>query len=347
MKLNSFKELLLKKSLDNQNLQVLIKYIRDDYLVEHVIESLEKMAASYSKKSPNAAVLHFGTNMDKDTEGDMFHDALSHHASHYKAALGAGNQQLANIHMGKIHKMMHMGEKLTRDGKEDHSDGKLKIESVDTKPWERTKFDKTTNRQGEEQGKFTTNTKGWGRQGPNIDYSYLQGAPHSSHMGEVKAHGHNKAYPLEEIKVNGKHIHIDDDIKLGEDGSAVDHPFDSHPIMSDYKLPPKSHGADEHTSYLDNVDKYHADGGGIDSYFDSIESRDPEEHSARGSEKSNAVHNEVDGLDLDGQAFTHNKPNATQQAELKEEEASEEKLPEKAPTLSEMKAKLAAIRGNK
>ena len=40
MKLDNFKELLNKKAEDNPNLQLLIKYMRDEYLVDHVIESL-------------------------------------------------------------------------------------------------------------------------------------------------------------------------------------------------------------------------------------------------------------------------------------------------------------------
>src|SRR6478736_550669 len=131
MKLDSFKELLIKKAEDNDNLKLLIKYMREDYLVDHVVESLEKMAAIYSKKNPNHAVLHFGTHMDPGTEPEMIHDALSHHASHYKSALDSGNKALADQHMRKIFEINHMADKLTRNGLEDHSLGKLKVEAID------------------------------------------------------------------------------------------------------------------------------------------------------------------------------------------------------------------------
>ena len=280
MKLNNFKELLSKKADGNPNLQLLIKYMRDDYLVDHMMESLEKMAAIYSKKNPNASVMHFGTNMDKDTEGDMFHDALSHHASHYKAALKDGNDKVADSHMQKIFKMMHMSDKLTRDGLNDHSGGKLKVESVDPKPWERSGY---SNKNAA--GKYSTDTKGWGRHGN--DYSFLRGAPHDAYDKETDVHGHKDSYPLEEIKVNGKHIHIED---IDNKGKHVDHPFDSHPIMSHYKSSPSAHTEDKHGKYLEAADAYYDDGGGMDNYFDHVESRDPAEHSARGSVKSGPVH---------------------------------------------------------
>lgn len=331
MKLNNFKELLLKKSEDNQNLQVLIKYIRDDYLVDHVIESLEKMAASYSKKNPNHAVMHFGTHMDKDTEGEMIHDAVSHHASHYKAALDAGNNKVADQHMSQVFKMMHMGDKLTKDGLNDHSHGKLKIEAVDPKPWERAKY-ATKN----DQGKFKTDTKGWSRQGANPNYDFLRSAPHESYKEEVKTHGHSGAYPLEEMKINDKHVHIDD---VEHSGKFEPHSFDSHPIMSHYSRSPKAHDSLNHDNYLKEHDDFHGDGGGIDSYFDSVEARDPKEHEARGSVKAGAIHKKVDGLNLDDAPVVE---------ETKAEAVSAEpELPKKAPSLDEMKAKLAAIRGNK
>lgn len=281
MKLNNFKELLSKKADNNPNLQLLIKYMRDDYLIDHVVESLEKMAAIYSKKNPNHAVMHFGTHMDADTEGDMIHDALSHHASHYKAALKAGNEKLADSHMKKIFEIKHMSEKMTRDGLHDHSSGKLNIEAVDPKPWERSGYANEKS-----PGKFSTDTKGWARHGSN--YSWLRGAPHGSYEKETKVHGHDQAYPIEEMKVNGKYIHIDDDIDNG--GKHVNHPFDSHPIMSHFKGSPTAHTSDKHAEYLKAADAFNDEGGGADAYFDSIESRDPEAHAARGSKKADAIH---------------------------------------------------------
>lgn len=336
MKVNSFKELLLKKSQDNPNMQVLIKYMRDDFLVNHIVESLEKMAASYSRKNPNSAVLDFGTNMDKHTEGEMIHDALSHHASAYKAALAAGDKKTADKHMSQIHKMMHMSDKLTRDGLNDHSNGKLKVESIDPKPWERSHHSKTkkdaegNDIKNSKGGKvFITNTKGWGRQNKNHNYDYLRGAPHESHRGEVAAHGHNEAYPLEEIKVNGKHVHIDDDHPYN--GAYESHPFDSHPIMEHYNTSPKNHNSSKHDEYLNAVDAFNDEGGGLDSYYDAIDQRDPEAQAARGSVKHPGVHARIPGLDIE-------RPTRETKEATAAVSPNAEVLPDKAPSLQEMKA---------
>jgi hypothetical protein len=319
MKLDAFKELLLKKADDNQNLKLLIKYIRDDFLVDHIVESLEKMARIDSKKNPNHAILHFGTHMDPGTEPDMIHDALSHHASHYKAALDAGNEILADKHMRKIFEINHMADKLTRDGLNDHSGGKLKIDAVDPKPWERAKYSDM-----KDNGKFVTDTKGWSRHGS--DYSWLRSAPHDSYKKEIKAHGHNKAYPLEEMSVNGKHVHIEDDLK--SPGKFVPHPFDDHPIMMHYSRSPKEHTPDLHDQYMREHDQYSNEG--INKYFDMIDARDPEKHAARGTVKAKPIHKEIEGLKLD-------------------DDASAAPTEEGQGTLSadDIMARLAAIRGKK
>lgn len=279
MKLDNFKELLIKKAEDNSDLKILIKYMRDDFLLEHVMESLEKMAASHSKKNPNAAIMHFGTHMDPETEGGMIHDALSHHASQYKAALNSGNKNLANSHMGKIFKIMHMADKMTRDGLQDHSGGKLKIESVDPKPWERAGYPNKN-----AQGKFSTDTKGWARQGS--DYSWLAGAPHEAYSKETDMHGHKGAYPLEEIKVNGKYLDIDPNADTSK--GHVEHPFDQHPIMSYYSTSPKDHDEAKHNDYIGAHEAYQ-DSEHMNNYFNKLDSMGDKLES-RGSTKSEPVH---------------------------------------------------------
>lgn len=280
MKLDNFKELLIKRTQEDSSLQLLIKYMRDDYLLEHVMESLEKMATSYSKKNPNHAVMHFGTHMDKETEPNMIHDALSHHASQYKAALKEGKKDLANKHMGQIFKMMQMSNKLTRNGLNDHSGGKLNIEAVDPKPWERSGYDKKN-----EQGKFTTDTKGWSRSGS--DYSkWLNSEPHEAYNKETDVHGHKGAYPLEEMKVNGKYIDIDSNAKAEK---YTPHEFDSHPIMSHFDTPPAEHSSDKHEQYLKAHEDFQ-DSPHINSYFDRQEAMDPQAAAARGSVKASPVH---------------------------------------------------------
>jgi hypothetical protein len=331
MKLDSFKELLIKKAEDNDSLKLLIKYMRDDFLVDHVVESLEKMAQFYSKKNPNHALLHFGEHMDPGTEPEMIHDALSHHASHYKSALASGNKQLADQHMKKIFEIQHMADKLTRDGLNDHSKGKLKIEAVDPKPWERAKYAEQN-----EGGKFKTDTKGWSRHGS--DYSFLRDAPHESYKKEIKSHGHNKAYPLEEMKVNNKHIHIED---VDGKGKFVPHPFDEHPVMSHYNRSPKEHTAEHQQKYMDSHDQYSNEG--INKYFDMTDARDPKAHAARGSVKADRIHDDIPGLSIE------DAPAGTPAVAAAPVEASPTPAPaaDAGPSLADIQAKLAAIRGKK
>lgn len=284
MKIEGFKELLLKKADENPNLQLLIKYMRDEYLIDHVSESLEKMAAIYSRKNPNAAIMHMGTHMDPETEGDMIYDALSHHASHYKAALKNNKDNIADSHMKKIFQIMHMTDKMTRDGLNDHSHGKLKVEAVDPKPWERAGYTK----KNEKTGKFSTDTKGWGRHGS--DYSWLRDKPHDSYDKETDIHGHKDAYPLEHIKVNGRYIDIDD---VDHTGKHESHPFDHHPIMEHYKAAPgtdpnKHHTEEKHAKYLEAHDAYH-DSEHMENYWNKVDERG-DKHYNRGADPSESPH---------------------------------------------------------
>ena len=292
MKLDNFKEILLRKSADNQDLQLLIKYIKDDFLVDHIVESLEKMAIADANRKTNAAVKHFGSNVDEHIEGEMIHDQLGHHASHYKAALKAGDKRTADKHMRKIFNTMYAVHKLTRDGKENHTGNQLNVDAIDPKPWEESKKANTA-----------SDTNGWKQDRDN--YDYMREAPHpgrsdqtkgdgsvkkykkNRYLSEIKAHGHNKSYPLEEIKINGKHIHLED---IEHKGNFQPHPFDSHPIIEHARTPSNEHSDAAHAKYLKEHNAFHGEGGGADQYWNMVDTRDPQEHAARGSKKSNPVH---------------------------------------------------------
>jgi hypothetical protein len=266
--------------------------------------------------------------MDEHTEGDMFHDALSHHASRYKAALNSDNKPLANKHMHQIFKMMHMADKLTRDGLNDHSNGKLRVEAVHPVPWERSAYTSMN-----DQGKFKTDTKGWAAhtRGSTPNYEYLMGAPHEAYKKEVKTHGHSKAYPIEHMKVNDRHVHIDD---IDGYKDYEDHPFDSHPIMNNFLRSPKDHDSLRHEDYLGALDSFHNETA--NKYWDTVESRG-DAHGLRGKAISGPIHKDIPGLSLDD-AQPEAAPVAVSQATS---------LPDKAPSLDDMRAKLAAIRGKK
>ena len=295
MKIDSFRELLIKKAHD-KNLQTLIKHAKDDFLVMSLLESLEKMARWSTHRNANSAVQHFGAEVDPELHPKMIHDAVSHHASQYKAALNAKNDAVANKHARQLFKYMHFLHKLTDDGGVNHTDGALKVEAVDPKPWERSKYS-TVN---DKTGKFKTDTKGWSRD--STDYSFLKGAPHEAYKTEVSRHGHNEAYPLEQIKVNGKHLHIEDPQEFS--GQYESHPFDNHPILqkpagsrtSHYAMPSRAHTEDHHHAYLEGVDEFH-NSPHMDTFFDKhekLESENPEAYAARGSKPSDKVHAPID-----------------------------------------------------
>ena len=107
MRIDKFKELLIKKAGDNKHLQTLIKYARDEFLLDNILESLEKMARISQHRNSNFAVKNFGSEIDPELHPNMFHDALSHHASQYKSALKNGNKTVANKHMDQFFKYMH------------------------------------------------------------------------------------------------------------------------------------------------------------------------------------------------------------------------------------------------
>lgn len=298
MKFESFRELLIKKSGDS-DLEQLVKFIKDDILAEMVVESLEKMARSKHKgDAANNAIRHLGLEMDSETEPSMIHDALSHHASQYKAALKSGRKDLADEHAGHIFRMVDMADQLQK-----HSHGKLRVEAVSPHAWERngktnqyTTDDPKVQEGKYKAGDFKTKTKGWRYRGKNFDF--LQQAPHSSYSDEIKRHGHNKAYPMEEIRVNGKYLDIKD-IDPSELKGIHGHEFDKHPIMQHFEESPRHRTSERDEEYRASHDAFH-DSAHMNSYWDrheGMEKENPEAYAARGSKKSSPVHGDVPGLD--------------------------------------------------
>lgn len=301
MKIESFRELLLRKAVDNPNLQTLVKYAREDILADHVLESLEKMArAGHKGDAANFAVRDFGLDMDPEMHPHMIRDALGHHVSRYKNALKNNNQSLANQHAKQSFKLMNLA-----DTTQKHSHGKLSIDYVSTQPWERNKLQNTYAadhpkvQEGKyKEGDFTTKTKGLNYKGS--DFSWLQKAPHETYKKEIKRHGHNDAYPFEHIKVNGKNIHIDDDV----DSSTYEHhELDHHPIMNHFEDSVKHRTPARDQEYVESKSKYYDEEPHVDSFFDrheKLEQADPEAYKARGSKPSDSVHQAVDSpLSLD------------------------------------------------
>ena len=323
MKLSSFRELLLRKSTSD-DLGTLVKFMKDEVLADMVLESLEKMARIASKGSAaNLPMRDFATEMDPELEPAMIHDALSHHASRYKQALNSDRKDLANQHAGQFYKIMNMADKVQK-----HTDGKLHVEAPSPHAWERNakpaqytkehalayekalkdgkkdlnldeKKGEMIHSQKRNIGDFVTDTKGWNHRGQ--DYSFLQQAPHPSYAREINNTGHTQAYPMEQVRINGKHLHIDDNLpETSMNGEP--HPFDKHPIMDHFDTPAAKRTPEDDASYLKDREHFMSHPSSpINSYFDKhekLEAADPESYSKRGSVPSAPVHAPVHPLDV-------------------------------------------------
>jgi hypothetical protein len=236
--IDSFKELLLKKSTSNE-LKSIIPMLKDEVLISKMLESLEKMARPQASmgRSANAAVTSYGNQM-KNKDVEQMRDALSHHVNHHRAALKAGNREVADQHMNKIVPMMHLA---ARAGA--HSGGQLGLDYTPTEPWE-TNY--TTPERRAETGKLKEGTKGLRRRlNPNAskdnpravrDYRYLEMPPHEEHADSAKS-PHKGGYPFEEIqlgnpaKIDAKEAYLNLQDVDPQD-KFTPHPFDEHPIHS-------------------------------------------------------------------------------------------------------------------
>jgi hypothetical protein len=333
MKVESFRELLFKKAKGDPTLQSFIKYVKDELIVNHALETLEKMArASHKGDTANFPVRDFATEMDPETEPHMMREALGHHVSQYKAALKSKNQGLANRHAAQAYKIMNLADRVQK-----HSGGKLQFEHISPHAWERNKFTNTYGPDHEKvkegkykPGDFTIKTKGLNYKGS--DYSFLQQPPHKSYEKEIKRHGHNKAYPFEQIRINGKYIPVDENASV-EGGTYKEHPFDSHPILRSFDDPVHKRTPEDDQRYVAERDKFYNESPHIENYFNrmsELENQDPEAFAQRGNAPAAPVHGDIEGLNIGGEAKPAEQaaaaPAAAPQAVPKSDELSEEEM---------------------
>jgi hypothetical protein len=330
VKINSLKEILIKKSSDNQSLQSFIYHMGDDHLVNYVYESLQKMA-SYKGlgKKPNSLILNFADELQTNKKlAKMMYDHLSHHATRYKAALRDKKPELAGQHMAKIFNNLHLLDKMINDAETNHTGGAINQHNtkwVDPKPWERNAYtNKASNGHPSEYhtDHYSTKTKGLGRE--HKTYGYLQQAPHHAYVNEVHGHGHSGAWPLEDITFNGKHLHIDDEHKSS--GSFEPHPFDEHPILRDMYIANKDVNADVSAKHRDKLSQFE------DTHLGSYTPYD-RSNPQIGSTKPGRVHAEVQPLDIDFHRKAAN-PDIGRRISTSKEPAQEVKSPSADEQLS-------------
>jgi hypothetical protein len=154
----------------------------------------------------------------------------------------------------------------------------------------------------------------------------LRKQPHHSYAGEVSVHGHNKAYPVEEIKVNGKYVDVNHD---HEDGKQYEpHTLDSHPIMGAYGVSKKDFTDKHMQDYLASHGKFHEDNGALDKYYENM----PDHPPTRGQSKSNPAHADVDPLDFE-QHISRKVP--TSQTDMPKVSQAKPQDQSKAPALDD------------
>lgn len=316
MKLGSFRELLLKKSDGDPALNAMARLVREDALADMVMESLEKMArARHKGDAANLAIRDFGLEMDPELEPTMIHSALSHHASRYKAALKhmanekdpAEKEKLQDVfnhHAGAIYNLVNMAEKTQK-----HTDGKLSISAPSPHAWERNikpdqfKEDSKPVLAGKKKvGQFSNDTKGWNYSGnyKKNRYEFLTQEPHPHYKAEAQREGWDSPYPMESIKINDKHIHVDDNIEKEDLMEKKGHLFDEHPIMDHYGMSAKKRTPEHDANYRAAHDKFqdetiHDEKHGWWDHHESL----PADHGASPSEP---VH--VHGVKLFGKGQT-------------------------------------------
>jgi len=101
--------------------------------------------------------------------------------------------------------------------------------------------------------------------------------------------------------------------------------------MQHYSRSPKEHSPEQHQKYIDQHEKFNNEG--INKYYDMVEARDPKAQAARGSVKSEPIHADVPGLNVDDSAPA--------------QVASAPKESNPQSSIDDIKARLAAIRGTK
>jgi hypothetical protein len=313
MDLKGFRELILKKIEDNSLLKSTILSISDEAMADKVVEALEKMARANARmgESANAAVVGMANRLtNKDVE--MMRDALGHHVSSYRAALKAGNRDVADQHLNKIIPMMHLVARMAP-----HSNGMIALDYIPTEAWESNYTRLTRNPKN---GKLQEGTKGLGRRTTKTkvtrnpyaeghekhskqgaysvpDYRYLEMSPHPGHKDYANL-PHEGGYPFEEIQLGSSanvdkkeaHLPIKD---IESPGKFVPHAFDEHPIhpVTDHSQHELLHDSHDMNSFIDNFSKWH-DSDHIKKWMQRHREQhasDPEQYKSRGKVKPQHV----------------------------------------------------------
>lgn len=275
MELDSFKAILLRKANSNASLLHFLSNLEEETFVNSVVDALEKMAkpTHLTGVNANAPLTSFGANLDR-TDVTQLRDALSHHLSHYKAALKAHHsatdekqknhlRQVADQHLEHAIPLMHLTARASA-----HSQGKLGIDYPPLAPWETnyTTLERVANGRFKRDAKLLRARPSKGAKRDHDlstsipDYHYLEMPPHPGHDAVGKM-PHKGAYPWEEVQIGSPadidakkaYLHIED---VPDKKDYTPHEFDSHPIrgvadiQADHMTPEAMQSfADAHTGW--------------------------------------------------------------------------------------------------
>lgn len=207
-------------------------------LGEDLVKS-ERGAVRQDKGRANSGRVKLFADHELPVLKDHLYDALSHHLSGYYYHLKKNDPKTADKHMRYFHQYMDLAERLANENPEH-----MKVSvPADPQHWEQ-------NAKTDETGKPTKSAlHGWSLN--QTDYSHLRQAPHAKFTQRIQGHGHNGAYPLEKIKINGKYLTVDPDNYDPEpsgphpknrtkQASMSHNHMDYHPIMKSYDVDKKS-----------------------------------------------------------------------------------------------------------
>lgn len=301
MGLQSFKQLLLRKTNeDDVELRSVIEDIDSDELSKILIDSIEQLEKNKPGqnlgKDVHPALSHWLEHVDPD-EIDMLRDAIGHHASHYKSALSKGDKTTADKHMSKLFRLMHLARRAEAHPHPKGSDH-IQVSAPPPHHWEANAYDEND---GWSRSSMSSTGKGKG-------YDWLRSPPHGERAKHIKRLSQLEdnqgvdltgAYPIRNIKINDKYIPIED---VDNPGHVVDHPFDSHPIVSHHNKPLNTKSKDGRSSwwnqYEEKLDKWidpedpHPH---LEEFREKLDSL-PDDH---GSTRADPVHESENKLDLE------------------------------------------------
>lgn len=282
MKLNSFREILIKKSFDNESLQDFIQDISTEELFEYVYEVLDK-----AKKQPSGALIDYAHNFNIN-DADHVHGQLSHHISKYSAAMKKMNslpqdspaaknaKDIADQHMGHFFKTMHLLHKITDDNGTNHTDPthnetiatpgaeshKMTVTDADGKnksispdDWTRTTWPnlKPGAKDPYLNSNYNTAVRDW-----NVskkDFHFMSEPPHHSRANYVSNHGENQAYPFERLKIDGSHLDINPNEEFT--GKFEPHYYDKHPVFKVMTNPKEKLSDADNETYKKMMSQFH------------------------------------------------------------------------------------------